>query len=497
MRLISAPLSGPHRDAYLYCWFRDDNSDDVKVSALLYLADFGVPEDLQIIRRELDRNQYPTKTVAMNAIIRINLRQSREKAIAALYELQPTFINKVLLSALFDNGSSLTKDILSQGIRHVNSDVRRVTTRLLRKRGELSDEMAAQLTNDSDAAVRYEALNSLIDSGRQFSEAEAKEILVKASETDALRGISPAGSSDVRFDSAGEGCWKQYEEERLRTLPDEELERRARDNPIFDRAGRFILAARRFPQYGDSLRNAIDDQFREEFAKALNHLSKKLGPHVDASELLEKIQSLETIIRRDLTRKALDLLCRKADPTDLTRVRDVVNVGFVGYSVAAIEYLNRFGEWDDIPLVIAATERQDFGSSNSLLSSFRDDIAKYQTAARVIYRIGRTRLSELLFLPMPSKLLALLVVKASDREFRALTAHSIIELLMSEDANVRKAVAIRAVQALTKERINNIISNYVSLGTYYYNVIHWLDFGASAPRGQAILSAKKILREWQ
>ncbi|MGA7868605.1 MAG: hypothetical protein WCA23_32325, partial [Stellaceae bacterium] len=203
-------------------------------------------------------------------------------------------------------------------------------------------------------------------------------------------------------------------------------------------------------------------------------------------DLVEKTRSLEDFLRKRLTRKGLDVICRRGGASDLGQVREVVKSGFVEYSAADIEYLRRFGEWEDIPL------------RNSLLS-FVQDSSKYRAAARAIYEIGRTRFSELLAIPAPGRLLAQLVVHASDKVFKALSDASIAALLRSEDDSVRKTTALKSVRALPKARVARILTDYLSADKHrYYNVVHWLDLGASAPRDRALSAVEKILnQEWR
>lgn len=221
MQLMSAPLPAESRDGYIRSWFWGDKPIAVKVAALTYLGDLGVTADLPAVKRELDRGDYQTTLAATDAIIRISLRQSREKAISALYDLQPTYISRNLLNALFENSASLTNEVLMQGIGHANSEVRRFTVNLLRVRHALPDEAAERLMGDGDAMVRYEALKSLVDGGRTFSDPEAKAILVKPTQNPLLGGLGGFGATN----STGEACWEQYHKERLRALPDAELEK--------------------------------------------------------------------------------------------------------------------------------------------------------------------------------------------------------------------------------------------------------------------------------
>lgn len=481
MRLISEPLRPEpplNRELWLNSWFSKDTANAEKVAALGYLGDLGVTGDIPTIRQELDRGDSQTTNAAIDAIIRIHLRESREKAVIALNELQPTSISQTLLAALFENGGSLSTDVLLEGTGHRNSKVRRIAAKFLRGRRALPNETAERLTTDNDAKVRYEALESLLDGGRTFSDAEAKNILVKPTPNSGI-GLGLYRASD----NAGEGCLERFRERRLRNLRDRELEEAAREESVLDRIATFILTDRQFSSRGGKLRNSVRDQFKAEFDEDLVATTEKFG---NMGDLVEKTRSLEDFLRKRLTRKGLDVICRRGGASDLGQVREVVKSGFVEYSAADIEYLRRFGEWEDIPL------------RNSLLS-FVQDSSKYRAAARAIYEIGRTRFSELLAIPAPGRLLAQLVVHASDKVFKALSDASIAALLRSEDDSVRKTTALKSVRALPKARVARILTDYLSADKHrYYNVVHWLDLGASAPRDRALSAVEKILnQEWR
>jgi hypothetical protein len=184
-------------------------------------------------------------------------------------------------------------------------------------------------------------------------------------------------------------------------------------------------------------------------------------------------------------------------------VRSVLKSGFVDYSSADVEYLQKFGEWEDIPLIMASVDRPDsshsFGINTWLSSAFATDSSKYRLAARAIYGMGRTRLAELLTLAAPNRLLSHLVVESSDKGFRALSDASIFRLFISEDDGVRKAAALKCVRSLAKGRLKAILENYV-LGDQrrYYNVIHWLDLGISLPHDTAVQAAEKVItKSWR
>jgi hypothetical protein len=489
MRLISEPLppeSEFSRDFFFNAWFAKDAASSLRVAALNYLGDCGITSDLTTIRQELDRNDNQTISAAADAFIRINLRESREHAILALYELQPTSIHQDVLSSLFDNEAVLSTEILLGGVGHRNSDVRRKVVELLRERRVLPTEIAEKLLTDNDAVVRCAALKSLVDKGRTFSDADAKKILIKPNPNTGM-GLYRFGASDT----AGEACWTHFRQLRLCSLKDKELEDIAHEDPIFDPDPLFILANRQFKKRSEELRKAIDDQYKGKFAEWLHSIAEKFAGNVD---LLEKTRSLENYMRKELTRKGLDVICNKADPRDLGRVREAIKSGFVDYSASDIEYLRRFGEWEDIPLIIDSLKRPEAGRSGTLLSS--SDDSKFKEAARAIYALGRSRLNEALVMKAPSQLLSHLIVETSDKAFSGLSDVSITSLLQSEDDSVRKSASLKCIKSLPKRRVAKLLADYTSgYATHYYNVVHWLDFGVSTPRDMALSAVEKILNK--
>jgi hypothetical protein len=185
MRLVAEPLtSSPpfSRSDFLNSWFSPKMPSALKAAALGYLGECGIEDDLPAIRQEFDRGDYQTTGAAVDAIVRVSLRESRDKAIKALYDLQPASIERNLLSALFGNSASIATNLISEGVSHKNPEIRRVSVRLLTERGALDVKEAERLLSDSDAIVRFEALQSLLNRGRSYSDGDVRQILVKSAE---------------------------------------------------------------------------------------------------------------------------------------------------------------------------------------------------------------------------------------------------------------------------------------------------------------------------
>jgi hypothetical protein len=487
MRLISEPLpNGPqeNREFYLNCWFSDESPSAVKIAALNYLGDFGITADLPVIYDEMNKDDYQTNAAAADAIIRINLRNSREKAIFSLYELQPTIISKKVLATIFDNVDALGTETLLNGVGHRNVDVRRIVAELLNKRRALPSQTAEQLLNDDDAKVRYEALKSLAENGRVFSDDESRNILIKPTHS---KGLGLLGAASSGF--SGDVYWFQFRKDCLRSLTNKKLEEVAAASSMFNREPQFILIERNFKHKSEELRTSIDGQFKDEFNMGLKLMTERFGDDFD------EFKSLEEPIRKKLTLRGLEIICRQGEISDLGRVRRVLASGFLDYySADAIEYLRKFGEWEDIPLIIESVKRPTSESTNWIL--LPSDEEKYKSAARAIYELGRTRIAEVLRVPGPYKLLVQIIKEIPDKGYRNLNDLSLNQLLHSEDDTARKFAAIKCIKALPKKRIVKLLEDYITNGqSYYYNVVHWLDFGVSTPRDRALQAADKILNK--
>lgn len=483
MALIRQPLPAKQaekRSMFFDSWFAQDAPATVKVAGLKYLGVCGIETDLPAIRSEMEKGDIQTVAVAGEAVLSIVMRQSRDRAVQVLNEFQGISVRTELVDAVFSAPAAISNETLLVAVEHRNPDVRRSATRLLRERSALPASAAENLLADPDCWVRYDALRALEETGRIFSVEQAKEVVVKP--------VTTLGW--MRRDKNGEECWSEYEKVRLRMLSDEELVKRAETRPLFDRDAFFVLAERRFGQYAAALRAAVDDRFRSEWRKSFEALQHLVG---NDSEVLEKARPLEDFSRRQFTRQALDLLCRRADPVDLPRVRSCLRDGTVDLSVEAVTYLRRFGEWDDIALVIESLRRR--GDAHiSLLSFVSETDTHFELAAETVYQLGRDRLADVFALELPEKLFVAILRKVPLTAFRGLSEATIDALLRSEHESIRKAAAAKCVRAFTKSKIVRLMSAYMSNDRpYYYNVVYWLDVGVSVPRPQAVNAADAAL----
>ena len=487
MRLLAEPIVEEEhfgRKKIVPLWFTKAADTAVRVAALEYLSECGQPSDLPYINEEFTRNETQTTRAAANAIIRITLRDDRRAALEALYTLQPSTVKQYLLNALFSREAEFDNEILLRGLSHRNATVRTTVVKLLQKRGTLVTSVAEPLLNDSNAEVRYAALRALVASGRSYSVEQAKAVLVRKNPPPTGLALYSMGQTDVE----GEAVLERYTEQFFDSLTVAQLEEEDRSE-VLDQNAYFALIRRDFKLRGDDLRTAVANQFVDRFESLLEEMIKRYGTHTD---LIEKTRSLGKYLRSRFTREGLDIICGRLDAGDLPLIRNMLASGSVDYSSVDLQYLAKFGQWCDIPLVIASLNRPESGRKSASLLSVASS-TKYEDAARTLYALGKHRLDDLLATTMPGSLLACIIPLIPDKAFQRLDDTGIVPLMRAETEDVRKLASLKYVRAFPRQRVKQFLEEYMAADQFYYNVIHWFDFGISVPRDRMLRAAGRAL----
>lgn len=477
------------RKAILDAWFSEKSSARVRSAALEYLTKMGTAEDYTVAKKEYDRSDFGTSQKALECMVGILLRTGQENSAQQLILDSPSqqlildspfeslSLDADMLQAVLDGFENLETEKLLPGLEHRNVQVRLRTLKVLLERGSLDAEMAERLSRDSDASIRNEAFTALLKLGRSFTEEEVKKILIV----------------EGGLDKEGEEFFAHYQREQLKKIPYEELTSKVESSLMFDNeAAYFARVERYFSKHVKELRHDIDDTFKTYFEERirrmepfLDYLSAGKDSDQKAKELKDSYRDIEDFYRKRLTRQGLDILCRVDKREDLQRIRDNIQGGYAGVSKEDMKYLEKHGEWIDIRLLLNV----DIGATAPLAYSYEDF---QEDAAKTIIRMSRGRsVSGLFALEMPPVILKKTIELCAESRFSKISNDALLKLLYHESPDVRKAASIKVVLAFSAKRIKAILHKYVSDDKYrYYNVIHWLDLGASMSRD----NARKVAR---
>jgi hypothetical protein len=325
-----------------------------------------------------------------------------------------------------------------------------------------------------------------VDAGRTISDEEAKSILIKPGTSSGLL----AGT-----DPSGERNWRRWHRERLAQMPLVDLERAVSSEIMLDRTARFVWAGRQFSEEGPKLRRCIDDRYETEVEAEIGVLQSKIG--ID-KETIVNIRSLRDSIRQDRTREGLDIICLHGGMAELPYIRRALASGFVRLSNLELMFLRKYGSWEDIHAIIAASQ-----NSNHIGLAFFS--SRYETVreidiATTIYGLANGRLQELCGINAPDRILALILSLSSVRDIRELDDRLIRKLIHSDTYILRIIVVLRSVATLPKARLRRLLSDYVADYPHFYDVVHLLDFGITISKEKGTAAAKRALtrelRRW-
>jgi hypothetical protein len=481
LRLAKVPLSlTDHisKEVILADWFASNESNEIKTAALRYLADMGEYDDLIIVRQEYEKNNTQTASAAVDAIVRISNRKSKEAAVSALLELQPESVAPDLVNEIF-LGSELPSDALAKCSVHRSPAVRRAAIRLLRRSGAITNEAVTILLTDSDYEVRREVVHHLVDGGRKFSDEELRDILVK--KKSGVAGVTTPDESSLN----------EFWDAEYKRMGIADLQKLSHKDSFYDRPIQFALAEQQFQTTGPKLRASVENFFEVEYDNYVAELERSSN---FSDSLKTTIRSLKDYTTKNLTRKALDIVSRRQDRSDLSLLRKLMGKAVLNYSSADTAFMGKWGSWEDIPLLVDSLNRLsgDFG----LLSAF--DFKPYQEVADTILRIGSKDIRHLLLMELPNELFARLVQAIPNREFGTLGDEFLRSLLLNKVDSIRKSVALKCVLSLTKPRIKKLLDFYIGdNGWRYYNAVFWLDAGASLDRKFAkMIAVEAVARAW-
>ena len=94
---------------------------------------------------------------------------------------------------------------------------------------------------------------------------------------------------------------------------------------------------------------------------------------------------------------------------------------------------------------------------------------------------------------MPAAILKKTIELCAESRFAKISQDALLALFNHESEGVRKAAAVLAVRAFPAKLIKAILREYVRSDKYrYYNVIHWLDLGASMSRDDTRKVARAV-----
>ncbi len=443
------------RDEYFNAVLGDSSSVALRQTVLSYLGQLGEIGDAAYIRTELHRNDAATQAAAHEAMARLLLRSSVSDALAYLLSASFETLSAPVLDAVIPESTILSDVVAHQALEHRSPRIRLVALRSLIAGKAASSSILESALKDSSPWVRLASLQALEAQGRSYSLGQGKEILREGLPSGGLLGGVDAILATEAFVRT-----------HLKTLSDVDLDAEVSQSSVFDQSAVFEQVRRNFEEKGDELRALLKARF---------------DPLIGSRNWTEKDASLVDYMRNEMVRDGLTLLTEKGGRNDLPLVKEILAEGKVSLAPQDIRFIVKVAQKDDLDYLF-------------LLQGIRKEDAKKTCNYLAIILLKEFGVQVSLERILDPSILKAVLISMSDRDFKSLDASLIDKILRNSSDDVRKVASLKIVDTFARNEIAKILDSHAVAGsTYYYNVVHWLDFGVSQPRKIAKAAASKIM----
>jgi hypothetical protein len=460
------------RREVLESWLSDDRPGQVFEAATGFLGTNAAANDVPLIE-EISANCAADRRAKIEtAIVTIISRNDPDAALRRIVERQVDKISGDLGDILFGNPRSLRTPTLNACLSAKSEIVRLRAAQVLSARGEIALETARTLMTDTSHEIRLIAAESFRKGGQTLDEAVVKAALRIVKQSSPLAGLFKQRETDDRY-------YDQYRKSMLAELSFDKLIDAVESAGIFDELELGVFYSKFASRMAAEVRACLSDCFKSRFTQKLD---RQLRAGKIDEAFVDRVKKLETLMRTELSNQALNVLCSLNKPSDIELVRKVLQSVEIGATEQVLTYLSRFGAWSDIEPI---KKLGDYPTGAvGLLDFARTKLPDKKAAA--ILSLGKARFADVLALDLDFSIRSALIKQLPKAAFAELSDDALLSELGQKDDVYRRIVALRCVQALPKARVLALLNHYVNAeGHRFYNVIHWLDLGATFPSQEA------------
>jgi hypothetical protein len=393
------------------------------------------------------------------------LREDEQQAARYLLSCSFESFDPELLAKILTLLEDLDSSVLQGALDHRSPQIRAKAIDVLSGRNLLDLDTIGRAKQDDAAVVRFAALQASERAEQPVSLDEARKIMTFSKRRSFMLTRSE--------DTSGLPYFDRLRAARMRSMSAPSLEALLAVPEHRDAAYRG-LAARRVGDYGERLRADLSDGFERYF---LEHWPDGI-PQENTSILGSLMLSInpDSSKKRELIKKALDIVVDQRDPTDLALVRHVIDSHQTPPTASVIAFLKALGGAEDIPRLALTPMLAGFLADS-------DHSKIFDEAARLILKFAKGAFAELLDRPMADAMKSRIIEIVSVTDFAALSNERIASLVLGSSEDIRRATAKKIAASLPKSRVKKLLYMYKSNEDgRYYIVPHWLDLGLAYPK---------------
>jgi HEAT repeat protein len=434
-----------------------DNSDNVSAEAFRYLGFTGDETALDLIEKSTRADQRPTVSLAATeAKFLILIRTNPKQAFSELLSTEP-HVDVTIIHAFTKVSDVLPTDDLIKGAESSSSKIRELSVKELARRGELELGLAERLREDTSIDVKQIALQIVVNS-RGTAELDKLRATIKP--LDPIFLLS--GRKEVDLNLIKLNYFKTLSPATLL----ESINWLSIDGPFAYKA----LATMYYDHVADVIRDDLNSGFIRIREKSFEELKSKVGLAF-ATEAFDRFtgEKLDDFIRSEYTEAALIGLASHSQPSDIQIARKCLRDSNRGIRTAAVKIVSKFGNEQDVQTLLdisdnAWGELEDLAPATAIRLSTNSQALAIEMARAG----GRGR------------------QKAAVRWLVTQDSNEVKEYfrgLLNDEAASNRVQGIQYLsKRLTADELKQLLDEYPGKGTYYYDVVTWLDRLLYAPQ---------------
>jgi HEAT repeat protein len=445
------------REGFLQLLVADD-SEDVSAMSLAYLGAIGTLADLPFIERRLEDGKVKVREAAAKARFAVLARHEPARAFELLLAGDRGAEDKKELEKRAD---VLTPSQLKEAFVSGNAQARQFAAEELRRRRQLSPELAKSLLTDSSAVVRAVAFEELIRQGVSVTVDDIDNAF--KNEKAPTLAVSLLGGLSVDKDEIIFKLFSTYTIERLRS----------ETRWLFGANGEVayrVLGLRHFEEMGGQIRRDLRDEFKSLKAETAAKMREDFGAAGEEAwrVLWERDPRYEEFERTRYTAVGLEALAEYGSPEDVELARRYIGSRHEDVQIQASRILMRFGTRDDVGALMSIA-KEGYGRRRQVAAEAALKLSPGPQGAAVS------------MLDTASPILISVALKALEDVEWSAVRDVIRGLLHHSDELVRVKAISYLVERLSAAELQKILDDSLELPHYYYNVICWLDRVLHAP----------------
>ena len=466
-------------------WLTSDGDIKVFEAAIEFLKTNGTQDDLPIIETLISKAISQRRPALEGCIIGILTRGDKANAIAKLIAFDPDPIDDEIIRNVFSDLASISSETLTACLFLKSRTARKLSTVELFSRKAIATGVAERLMADDDSEIRLIAIKSLSKNGVVLAEEAIKgALIVQKNRTHGLFGFGIATETD-------DSSYTQYLRDQLAEFSYSELESRCNASSVFDHLALSVRYTRFTAKSRAEIIQHLANGFKDFTESKIQDMIRVYGT---SSKLVEDARDLETFLSARMTNFAFEALCVHARREDLAAIRKGIEREEVKFSKYAMQFIARYGDWSDHDRILKSYGRVR-QRRNSL---FEKTDYGHESLAHALYSIGRLRLVDLLSLDLDMEVKQAIYLQMGRQDILRLAKDFLSKELRRPETEVRKVVALKCIQAMPRSGITKMLRAYTAdMEGLFYNVVHWLDLGASMPREEVQTISKFELESFK